>query len=60
MSRLASTRLRARKAGLDERADAFIALPGGFGTFEELTEILSFRKLGLHHRPNVLLSIEGV
>jgi uncharacterized protein (TIGR00730 family) len=51
--------MRERKAGLDERADAFIALPGGFGTFEEMTEILSFRKLGLHHRPVVLLNTEG-
>lgn len=51
--------MRSRKAGLDERADAFVALPGGFGTFEELTEILSFRKLGLHHRPVVLLDVAG-
>jgi uncharacterized protein (TIGR00730 family) len=51
--------MRARKAGLDERADAFVALPGGFGTLEELAEILSFRKLALHHRPVVLLNAEG-
>jgi uncharacterized protein (TIGR00730 family) len=51
--------MRARKAGLDERADAFVALPGGLGTLEELTEILSFRKLGLHHRPLVLLNLRG-
>jgi hypothetical protein len=51
--------MRARKAGLDARADAFAALPGGLGTLEELTEILSFRKLGLHHRPLVLLNLEG-
>jgi hypothetical protein len=51
--------MRSRKAGLDERADAFVALPGGLGTFEELTEILSFRKLGLHHRPVVLLDVAG-
>ena len=42
--------MRARKAGLDERADAFVALPGGYGTLEELAEILSLRKLGLHRR----------
>jgi uncharacterized protein (TIGR00730 family) len=51
--------MRSRKAGLDERAHAFIALPGGFGTLEELAEILSFRKLGHHHRPLVLLNVEG-
>jgi uncharacterized protein (TIGR00730 family) len=48
--------MRSRKAGLDERADAFIALPGGLGTLEEVAEILSFRKLGHHRRPMVLLS----
>ena len=48
--------MRSRKAGLDDRSDAFIALPGGLGTFEELTEILSFRKLGFHQRPVVLLN----
>jgi len=51
--------MRARKAGLDERADAFVALPGGLGTLEELAEALSFRKLALHHRPVVLLNAHG-
>jgi len=51
--------MRSRKAGLDERADAFIALPGGLGTIEELAEVLSFRKLELHHRPVVLLDADG-
>jgi len=51
--------MRSRKAGLDARAHAFVALPGGFGTLEELSEILSFRKLGHHHRPLVLLNADG-
>jgi hypothetical protein len=51
--------MRSRKAGLDERADAFVALPGGLGTLEELAEVLSFRKLLLHHRPVVLLNAQG-
>ncbi len=51
--------MRARKRGLDERAEAFIALPGGLGTLEELAEILSFRKLGFHQRPLVLLDTDG-
>lgn len=51
--------MRSRKAGLDERADAFVALPGGYGTLEELTEVLSFRKLGLHQRALVLLNTAG-
>jgi len=51
--------MRTRKRGLDERADAFVALPGGLGTLEELAEILSFRKLGFHQRPLVLLDTDG-
>ncbi len=50
--------MRSRKAGLDAPADAFVALPGGYGTLEELAEILSFRKLGFHDRPVVLLDRE--
>ena len=51
--------MRTRKAGLDARADSFIALPGGLGTLEEMTEILSFRKVGLHHRSLVVLNTAG-
>lgn len=51
--------MRERKAAMDARAEAFIALPGGYGTFEELSEILSFRKLGLHQRLLVLLDPDG-
>lgn len=51
--------MRSRKAGLDAGADAFVALPGGLGTLEELAEVLSFRKLGLHCRPIVLVNAEG-
>ena len=51
--------MRARKAGLDARADAFVALPGGYGTLEELTEILSLRKIGAHRRPLVLFDMDG-
>lgn len=51
--------MRARKQGLEERADAFLALPGGLGTLEEVTEVLSFRKLGLHERRLVLLDTGG-
>jgi hypothetical protein len=51
--------MRSRKRGLEEGTDAFIALPGGLGTLEEVLEVLSFRKLGLHARPTVLLDTEG-
>jgi uncharacterized protein (TIGR00730 family) len=51
--------MRSRKRALEEGADAFIALPGGLGTLEELTEVLSFRKLGFHARPLVLVDTDG-
>ena len=51
--------MRARKRGLEERADAFLALPGGLGTLEEVAEVLSFHKLGLHARRLVLLDTDG-
>lgn len=51
--------MRERKAGLDAGADAFIALPGGLGTLEEVAEVLSFRKIGLHQRTVVFVNTEG-
>ncbi|MBX3464737.1 MAG: TIGR00730 family Rossman fold protein [Planctomycetes bacterium] len=51
--------MRARKRGLDESGDAFVALPGGLGTMEELLEVLSFRQLGLHQKPIVVLDALG-
>lgn len=41
------------------QADVFIALPGGVGTMEELTEILTWSKLDLHHKPVGLLNINS-
>ena len=51
--------MRERKAGLARRGDAFIALPGGFGTLEEVSEILVERQLGFHRKPLVLLNLDG-
>lgn len=51
--------LRARKAAMDARADAFLVLPGGLGTLEELLETLTLRQLGVHDRPIVLLDPDG-
>jgi cytokinin riboside 5'-monophosphate phosphoribohydrolase len=51
--------MRARKRGLDEFGDAYIALPGGFGTLEEILEIISFKQLGFHHKPIVFVNTNG-
>lgn len=48
-----------RKALMAELADGFIAMPGGFGTFDELFEILTWRQIGLHEKPVGLLNVEG-
>jgi uncharacterized protein (TIGR00730 family) len=47
-----------RKARMIELSDAFIALPGGFGTLEELFEILTWAQVGLHHKPVGLLNTQ--
>jgi uncharacterized protein (TIGR00730 family) len=51
--------MHARKALMGERSDAFIALPGGFGTFEELFEVLTWQTLKLHAKPVLLLNTNG-
>lgn len=51
--------MRERKALLEQRADAFVALPGGLGTFEEVFEIIVGRMLGYHSKPIVLLNVAG-
>ena len=48
-----------RKALMAELADAFIALPGGYGTFEEFFEVLAWSQLGWHTKPFGLLNIAG-
>ncbi len=48
-----------RKARMAALADAFIALPGGFGTLDELFEILTWAQLGLHRKPIAVLNIAG-
>jgi uncharacterized protein (TIGR00730 family) len=44
---------------MSDRSDAFIALPGGFGTFEELFEVLAWQTLKLHAKPILLLNTSG-
>lgn len=46
-----------RKALMEKRSDAFIALPGGFGTYEELLEIITWGQLGLHRKPIGVLNL---
>jgi uncharacterized protein (TIGR00730 family) len=48
-----------RKAQMAELADAFVALPGGVGTLEELFEVFTWRLLGLHDKPVALLDPDG-
>jgi uncharacterized protein (TIGR00730 family) len=51
--------LRERKAIMESRADAFVALPGGFGTLEEILEILTLKQLRRHPKPIVFLNTNG-
>lgn len=48
-----------RKAMMVELSDGFIAAPGGFGTLDELFEVLTWRQLGLHQKPCGLLNVDG-
>jgi uncharacterized protein (TIGR00730 family) len=48
-----------RKQRLAQAADAFVALPGGYGTFEEFFEILTWAQIGLHSKPIALLNTDG-
>ncbi len=51
--------MRQRKGIMDERSDAFLALPGGIGTLEELIEVWTARSLNMHHKPVVVLDPWG-
>lgn len=51
--------MRERKSIMAERADAFIALPGGFGTLEEMLEMITLKQLGQHSKPIVFINTEG-
>ena len=48
-----------RKAMMAESSQAFVALPGGYGTFEELLEIITWAQLGIHRKPIGLLNVRG-
>jgi uncharacterized protein (TIGR00730 family) len=52
--------MRSRKAEMDRRSEAFLILPGGMGTLEELLEIWTSRALGMHDKPIVVLDPDGM
>jgi uncharacterized protein (TIGR00730 family) len=51
--------MHARKQMMSELGDAFIALPGGFGTLEELTEMFTWAQIGMHQKPIGVLNLSG-
>ncbi|GGH37420.1 LOG family protein [Paenibacillus segetis] len=51
--------MHSRKAKMAELADGFIALPGGFGTYEELFEVLCWLQIGIHQKPIGVLNVKG-
>ncbi|KAG2434666.1 hypothetical protein HXX76_007559 [Chlamydomonas incerta] len=51
--------MHTRKALMAQHADGFIAMPGGFGTLEELMEVVTWQQLGFHAKPIALLNIRG-
>jgi hypothetical protein len=48
-----------RKALMAQRSDAFVVLPGGYGTLDELCEMLTWNQLGIHAKPVVIVNVEG-
>lgn len=56
---IVTSNMHDRKLILNEKADGFIALPGGFGTLEELFEIITWSQLGLHAKPVGILNTQG-
>jgi uncharacterized protein (TIGR00730 family) len=56
---IVTTTMRERKRLMDERADAFVTLPGGFGTLEELLEIITLKQLRYHDKPIIIVNVDG-
>lgn len=56
---LVTDTMRERKGIMYTRADAFVVLPGGFGTLEEFMEVLTLKQLGYHNHPIAILNVDG-
>jgi len=56
---IVTTSMHDRKAKMFEASDAFISLPGGLGTLDETFEIMTWRQLGLHDKPIIILDVDG-
>ncbi|XP_024392170.1 probable cytokinin riboside 5'-monophosphate phosphoribohydrolase LOGL10 [Physcomitrium patens] len=56
---IAVSDMHQRKAEMARQSDAFIALPGGYGTLEELVEVITWNQLGIHKKPVGLLNVDG-
>jgi len=54
-----TTDMHSRKALMEKLSDGFLVLPGGFGTMDELFEIITWRQLGIHKKPVVVLNTDG-
>ena len=48
-----------RKALMSERASGYVVLPGGYGTYEELFEVITWKQLGIHKKPIIVVNVEG-
>jgi uncharacterized protein (TIGR00730 family) len=51
--------IQQRKARMNELSEGFIALPGGFGTLDEIFEVLTWSQIGLHRKPSAFLNVNG-
>lgn len=51
--------MHSRKALMEQKSDVFLVLPGGFGTLDEFFEILTWRQLGFHNKPIILINQDG-
>lgn len=57
---IVTTGMRERKAIMEDRSDAFVALPGGLGTLEEIIEVIVLKQLQYHQKPIVFLNTDGI